>query len=127
QQMELHASTHFVVRDALVGIIGADVAALAVVLPPFSPGRGSNASKPIVDAYFDQIGIHQGMQVLGADGLDADAVAAFICKGGENKVSFGAAEVIGPDGSVIEREGLGGRNGLRARSVRHGNTIIAPD
>src|SRR5208283_2722397 len=104
-----------------IRIVRAYVTSLPVVLPPFAPGGGRHASEPVVDVNLDHVGRDLGAQMLRAHRLDADPIAIFIGQAGKHQIALGAAEIVGPEGSVVERKGLSGRYCLRAGSVGHGH------
>src|SRR5260370_41941136 len=65
--------------------------------------------------------------MLRANRLDANSVAVFVGQTGKHKIALRAAEVVGAQWGVIEREWLGRRNRLWAVSVSHRDPFIAPN
>src|SRR5690349_5715661 len=114
-------------RDAFIRVIGSQFAALPVVLPPFAPGGGSDASKPIVDVHFDNVAGDGRAHVLRSKGFGSDAISLFVFERCENEVSLRAAKIIRAEGSVVQSEWLGWWNGLRCGRVRQRNAIVATD
>src|ERR1700688_282570 len=127
QKIQLHGAAHFVASNSLIRIIRTYLAAGAIVLPPLAPRSGGHPSEPIIHVNLDQVSVDHCSEVLGADRLDATSVAIFVSQGGEDKIAFRAAEVIGAHRSVIQRESLFGRDRLRAVGVSHRPSFIAPN
>jgi len=65
--------------------------------------------------------------MLCANRLNANPVAVFVSYGSKDKIALRAAEVIGAQGSVIDRERLFRRNLLRAGGVSPCDPFIAPN
>jgi len=88
-------------RNPFIWVIGTQLAPLSIVLPPLTPCRRRDSSKPVVDVHFDDIVRDGCAQVLRSNSFYTDAISLFIYERCENEMSFRAAKIIRAEWSIV--------------------------